>query len=129
MKLVQSRTVSIASIREITRQFYPDSSTNTQKRYFEAAITSIQYKLPLVDHSELEKLRSSMALAHPIHPDSIFALELRESREEGREEGAYLKQLEIAKGMFRKNMSIDLISEISGLPVSELETLLKRSLE
>jgi len=123
MKLVQSRSVNIATIREITRQFYPDSTTETQKRYFEAAITYIRYKAPLVDHSELEKMRSTMALAHPIHPDSVFALELRESMEKGMEKGAYLNKLEIAKGMLRKNMSIDLISEITGLPLTELDTL------
>jgi len=133
MKLVQSRTVSIATIREITRLYYPDSTSATQKRYFEAAITYIRYKSPLVDHSELEKMRSTMALAHPIHPDSIFALELRESmekgmekgREEGMEKGAYLNKLETAKGMLRKNLSIDLISEITGLPLAELEALQK----
>ncbi len=72
-----------------------------------------------------------MALAHPIHPNSIFALELRESMEKGREEGmekgmergAYLNKLEIAKGMLRKNLSIDLISEITGFPTAELDEL------
>jgi len=66
-----------------------------------------------------------MALAHPIHPDSIFALELRESMEKGREEGAYLNKLEIAKGMLRKNLSIDLILELTGLPLAELKALQK----
>jgi len=54
---------------------------------------------------------------------------LVKGREEGMEKGAYLQKIEIAKEMFRKNMTIDLISEITGLPVSELETLLKKSLE
>ncbi len=129
MKLVQSRNVNIATIREITRQFYPDSTTETQKRYFEAAITYIRYKAPLVDHSELEKMRSSMALAHPIHPDSIFALELRESMEKGREEGmekgmergAYLNKLEIAKGMLSDGFPIEVISKYTGLSIEDLK--------
>lgn len=82
-----------------------------------------------------------MALAHPIHPDSIFALKLRESMEKGREEGmekgiekgreegiekgAYLQKLEIAKGMLRKNLSLDMILELTGLPVAELEAFQK----
>ncbi len=133
MKLVQSRAVSISSIREITRQFYPDSTTDTQKRHFEAAITYIRYKSPLVDHAELEKMRSTMALAHPIHPDSIFALELRESMEKGiekgiekgREEGAYLNKLDIAKGMLVDGFSLESITKYTGLPFSELEALQK----
>ncbi len=137
MKLAQSRTVSIATIREITRQFYPDSTTEGQKRYFEAAITYIRYKSPLVDHTELENMRSTMALAHPIHPDSIFALELCESMEKGikkgmekgiikgREEGIYLEKIEIAKGMLADGLSIDTITKYTSLSSAELEKIYK----
>lgn len=63
-----------------------------------------------------------MALAHPIHPNSIFALELRESMEKG----AYLQKLEIAKGMFADGFPMEVICKYTGVSKEDMNNLLKQ---
>lgn len=45
------------------------------------------------------------------------------ARKEGIEEGSKESKLEIAKAMVKKNMDINLIAEITNLPVEEIKTL------
>ena len=45
------------------------------------------------------------------------------ARKEGIEEGSKESKLEIAKAMLKKNMDINLIAEITNLPVEEIKTL------
>ena len=45
------------------------------------------------------------------------------ARKEGIEEGSKESKLEIAKAMVKKNMGINLIAEITNLPVEEIKTL------
>ncbi len=45
------------------------------------------------------------------------------AREEGREEGEYIKQIEIAKNALKSNIDIETISKITGLTVREIEKL------
>ena len=45
------------------------------------------------------------------------------ARKEGIEEGSKESKLEIAKAMVKKNMDINLIAEITNLPVEESKTL------
>ena len=46
-----------------------------------------------------------------------------EGRAEGREEGRKENKLEIAKNMLKENMSIDIISRVTGLSEKEVEEL------
>jgi flagellar biosynthesis/type III secretory pathway protein FliH len=97
-----------------------------------AAITYIQYKAPLAGEM-VETLRSDMALADPIHPNSAFAQELREEHEKGLTEGlsrginqglsqgAELRDLEHAENMLAKGFSWDQVEAI--LKVSEARYL------
>ena len=45
------------------------------------------------------------------------------ARKEGIEEGSKESKLEIARAMLKKNMDINLIAEITNLPVEEIKTL------
>ncbi len=47
----------------------------------------------------------------------------KRGREEGREEGRDERSLEIARGMKQKGLGEDLIAELTGLSVDEIETL------
>ena len=46
-----------------------------------------------------------------------------DARKEGIEEGSKESKLEIAKAMVKKNMDINLIAEVTNLPVEEIKTL------
>ena len=47
-------------------------------------------------------------------------------RNEGRIEGKTEEKLEIAKNMLKQNMNIDLISNITGLSIEEIENLVEK---
>jgi len=82
MKLVQSKKASLHKILNIISRHFPNTPSEIQREHLEAAITYIKYKTGMPS-DELEQLRSTMALAHPIHPRSVFAMELRAERAKG----------------------------------------------
>lgn len=45
----------------------------------------------------------------------------KEGMEEGRKEGIRLRNLEIAKNMIKKGLAIADISELTGLPIEDIE--------
>ena len=70
-----------------------------------------------LDEKEWERYRSrQMAIMD-------YNVGMRESREEGREEGERKKQIEIAKRLLSKNLPIDEIVEITELTKEEIEKL------
>lgn len=118
MKLIQLQQLDVASLRALTRNLFPDTPTQDQRLYLEAAISYIHYKAP--DQRELtQELRNDMALAHPIHPDSAFARELREERQkgidQGMEQGLELEKLEVIQGMLAKGFDWQTIQDITHL--------------
>jgi len=76
-----------------------------------------------------------MALAHPIHPKSAFAQELREERAkgisqgitqgitQGLTQGAQQKQLEVIERMLSKGSTWDFITDVTGMNKQEFDTL------
>ena len=53
--------------------------------------------------------------------------EISEAREDARKEGSNSSKLENVKAMLKKNMNINLISEITNLSLDELESLKNNS--
>jgi hypothetical protein len=130
MKLVQQKSLDIGSVREVIRKHFPGEPTAIQREYMGAAITYISYKYP-EDANIAEQLRSDMALAHPIHPQSEFARKLREEHakgiETGIERGIVLKELhdiEIVQGMLGKKYDWAEIQEITHIDREGYATLL-----
>jgi len=62
-----------------------------------------------------------MALAHPIHPQSAFAQELREERAKGELQN----QLEVIDRMLAKGSTWDFITDVTGMEQREHEALRK----
>ena len=62
-----------------------------------------------------------MALAHPIHPQSGFAQELREERAKGELQN----QLEVIDRMLAKGSTWDFITDVTGMEQREHEALRK----
>lgn len=54
---------------------------------------------------------------------SILSFERDEARRQGHEEGINEKKIELAQKMLKKNMQMDLISELTGFTIEELKTL------
>ena len=97
-----------------------------RRRYIQAAITYIHYKAP--ERAELtQELRKDMALAHPIHPESAFARELREERQkgidEGLEQGLELDKLNVIDAMLSKGCDWTFIESITHLDQAGYEAL------
>jgi len=110
MQLVQSKNVSVASIRSLFRKYYASEPTDVQKQYLEAALNYIKFKVPLLK-DDVETMRIAMALAHPIHPDSVFAQELRESHAEGIAEG----KAKVVQNMLAEGLTWELIQKVTGI--------------
>ena len=130
MKLIQLKQLDLASVRSLTRTLFPQAPTQEQRLYLDAAITYIHYKAP--ERAELtQELRNDMALAHPIHPESAFARELREEHqkgmeqglelgiergiEQGIEQGLELEKLQIIGGMLENGLEWAIIQKITHL--------------
>ena len=68
-----------------------------------------------------------MALAHPIHPQSAFAQELREERAKGESrgiaKGAQQNQLKVIERMLAKGSTWDFITEVTGMEQREYEAM------
>ena len=60
---------------------------------------------------------------YEIHVKSEISEAREDARKEGIEEGSKESKLEIAKAMVKKNMDINLIAEVTNLPVEEIKTL------
>ena len=134
MKLIQLKQLDLASVRSLTRTLFPHAPTQEQRLYLDAAITYIHYKAP--ERAELtQDLRKDMALAHPIHPESAFARELREERqkgidkglelgiEQGIERGLELDKLDVIVGMLAKGCDWSFIESITHLDQAGYEAL------
>ena len=52
-----------------------------------------------------------------------FRIGREEGREEGKKEGVQQEKIEIAKSMLKKKMKLNLISDITGLSIEEIENL------
>ncbi len=64
-----------------------------------------------------------MALAHPIHPESAFARELREEHQKGIDEGLEHKELDAIAGMLSKGCDWTFIESITHLDQAGYEAL------
>jgi len=126
MKLVQLGNLDVRTIREVIRTQFPHEPSEVQRQYLAAAINYIQYKAPLIA-TYVENLRSDMALAHPIHPQSAFAQELREERAKGESrgiaKGAQQNQLKVIERMLAKGSTWDFITEVTGMEQREYEAM------
>ena len=67
-----------------------------------------------------------MALAHPIHPESAFARELREERQKGLEQGLELEKLDVISGMLAKGFDWGTIEAIAHLDQTGYEALIAK---
>ncbi len=56
--------------------------------------------------------------------DMTMETAIDEAREEGLEKGRYEGQLELIRKMLSKGLSLEVVSDVTGLSVEELETLL-----
>jgi len=124
MKLVQLGNLDVRSIREVIRTQFPNEPSDIQRQYLSAAINYIQYKAPLTA-TVVENLRSDMALAHPIHPQSAFAKELRNERAKGESQGIQQNKIEVIERMLANGLSWDLIHKVTGMAQREYERLRK----
>ncbi|MEI0540003.1 hypothetical protein R4J07_12065, partial [Brachyspira pulli] len=55
--------------------------------------------------------------------DKSLELDLKKAKEEGIEQGEKNKAISMAKNMIARNMDINLISELTGLSIQEIEKL------
>jgi len=129
MKLVQLENLDVRSIREVIRTQFPHEPSDIQRQHLAAAINYIQYKAPLMA-TFVENLRSDMALAHPIHPKSAFAQELREERAkgitQGITQGTKQTKLDVIERMLANGFAWDIIHKVTGIEQREYETLRKK---
>ena len=56
--------------------------------------------------------------------DMTMETAIDEVREEGLEKGRYEERLELVRKMLSKGLSLEVVSDVTGLSVEELETLL-----
>jgi len=130
MKLAQLEKLDVASVRSVIREHFPEEPTHVQRRYLNAAISYINFKVPL-ERDSFDKLRFDMALAHPIHPDSLFAQDLRAELAKGMTmgitqgiiEGQELKQIETIQAMLANGLDWSLIQAITHLDQNAYEAL------
>ncbi len=126
MKLIQLKQLDLSSVRNLMRTLFAEYPTEEQRLYLDAAISYIHYKTP--EHPEIiQELRTDMSLAHPIHPQSGFARELREERqkgiERGIERGLALDKLEVVEAMLANGMDWEIIQRITHLDAGGYEAL------
>ena len=129
MKLIQLKQLDVASLRTLTRSLFPDTPTHDQRMYLDAAITYIRYKAP--EQPEITNaLEQDMALAHPIHPQSAFARELREEHRKGLQKGIEqerkrldLEKVAMVQGMLAKGCDWRFIRDITHLDQAGFEAL------
>ena len=58
------------------------------------------------------------------HYDMTMETAIDEAREEGLEKGRYEERLELVRKMLSKGLSLEVVSDVTGLSVEELESLL-----
>lgn len=132
MKLIQLKQLDVTSVRALTRTLFPNAPTQEQRIYLDAAISYIHYKSP--DQPEIiQELRNDMTLAHPIHPDSAFARELREEHQKGVLEGmekgmeqGMEKQLQVIQNMLEKGFDWTTIESVTQTGPAQFEAMKKR---
>ena len=56
--------------------------------------------------------------------DMTMETAIDEAREEGLEQGRHEGQIELIRKMFSKGLSLEVVSDVTGLSLEELETLL-----
>ena len=56
--------------------------------------------------------------------DMTMETAIDEAREEGLEQGRYEERLELVRKMLSKGLSLEVVSDVTGLSVEELEALL-----
>ena len=83
---------------------------------------------------ELDQLRSKMALAHPIHPRTVFAMELRAERTKGKAEEFAITEQKIAleksttiQHMLDKGCDWAFITAITGVAEADFPALLQKA--
>ena len=79
---------------------------------------SINEKFDTIDNKELEKLYKTKD-----EVNYMFLTAIRKEKKQIRNEGKIEGKIETAKNMIKKGMSVELISEITGLSTKEIEKL------
>jgi len=106
------------------RMAFPNASRKRSRRYTIATINYLRIKSKLTSQDEII-LRDTMQFAHPIHPESIFARELKEARESGLAEGRQIAQnrsvLQIAKNLKAMGMDSEFIFKATGLTMTQID--------
>ena len=86
LKLAQLKSLTLGKIRTVLLTEMPEETVEERAKLLDAAINYLQYKSERLK-PQISKLRSDMALAHPINPKSAFAQELREAKAQGISQG------------------------------------------
>jgi len=130
LKLSQQENLQITSIRSLIRDYWPHLSRKSQRRTLEATIIYLRTKSHFV-LEDIQTLRSTMPLVHPINPKSSFAKELRDERaqgiaegiSQGITEGLERDKIEVIEGMLAKGCDWSFIQDITHLDQQGFENL------
>ena len=82
--------------------------------------------MPKEEALEIEKIIESNKGVNSMEYNLGIAIrdKMKEMKQEGLQEGKQEGKLEVAKNLFKAGMDIDKISEVTGIPVHELQKLL-----
>lgn len=105
----------LATVTKITQQL-PVKIQDEKERetIIDLLISLLMNKLPKLTREEIQKM------VEPMLSDIKKSRAYQEIMQEGKQEGEYTRAREIAKAMLKKNMSFELITELTGLSQQEL---------
>jgi predicted transposase/invertase (TIGR01784 family) len=118
--IIDSQKEVLSTAEEIIRQL-PEQvrDEKTQETIVDLLINLLLSKLPQMSRKEIEKM------FEPLLSDVKKSRFYREIANENKKEGKEEEKRQIAKTLLRKKMSLEFISEVTGLPQEEIRALKK----
>jgi len=118
--IVDSKKKVLSTAEKIVRQL-PEQVPNEKQQEIivELLINLLVSKLPKMSRKEIEKM------FEPLLSDVKKSRFYQEIAEENKQEGKQEEKREIARALLKKKMSLELVSEVTGLSAKQLRALTK----